>query len=333
MAIFLRACLLYLLVSLVMTMWLNNDPIAAIKGIMAAAAILLDHLGGIFLRIWPVFPVALFILGPKRCIARLIPLVQVCLAVLAIQTGFLFMKSAIPQLAPFWADPLFARLDQVLLFGNDAWSVAHNLTPDAITPYFPMIYMPVWFVTAAALPIVIVATDPDPARFNRHAWLFLGAWVVIGNIAATLGSSVGPVFYDQLLGTDRFADLKAALAASGVTDGPIGHVQARLWANQDEVDGIKASGISAFPSVHVAIATITALYLAERFRAIGAAAGAVFLGLILLISVYSGYHYLIDGIVSIVLIWAMDRAIRRWQARAAVAPRPSAIEPSGPVAA
>ncbi len=246
---------------------------------MAAAFVLLNQMAGLATKLWPLVPVALFVLGPRRCLARLGPLVQVSLAVLAIQIGFLFMKSAIPQLMPFWADPLFARADQLLLFGQDAWTIAHRMTPDALAAYFPAIYMPLWIIAASALPIIVVATDPNPERIGRYVWLFLGVWVVVGNIAATLGSSVGPIYYDRLLDTARFADLHAALAATGLSDGPIGQLQARLWAAKGDIGGIRASGISAFPSVHVAIAALTALYLTDRFWGLGALLGAAFLGL------------------------------------------------------
>ena len=61
------------------------------------------------------------------------------------------------------------------------------------------------------------------------------------------------------------------------------------------------SGISAFPSVHVAMAVVTSLYLAERSRWL-APVGIAFVAIILFMSVYSGFHYAIDGYASILVV-------------------------------
>ncbi len=47
MAIFLRASLAYLFVALVLTAWLNHDPLASIRAIMAAAFVLLNQMAGL----------------------------------------------------------------------------------------------------------------------------------------------------------------------------------------------------------------------------------------------------------------------------------------------
>lgn len=151
-----------------------------------------------------------------------------------------------------------------------------------------------------------MATDRDEARAKRYVWLFFLSWVVAGNIVALAGSSVGPIFYDRVMGTERFADLHASLDALGFSQGPIAALQGRLWENSTEM----LSLISAFPSVHVAVAAIVALYIRERVRW-SWPVGDAFFALILLISVYSGYHYLVDGLTSLVIVLALNSALLR----------------------
>jgi membrane-associated phospholipid phosphatase len=159
--------------------------------------------------------------------------------------------------------------------------------------------------------VILSVADENTERKARFLVLYLFCWLVIGNVLAILGASVGPVFYDALEGGTRFAGLHAALAQSGVTQGPVGQIQAFLWQSYAERGMAIGSGISAFPSVHVGVATLTALYLAERSRWL-APIGVAFVATILFLSVYTGYHYALDGYVSVLLVtgaWALLRRV------------------------
>lgn len=69
------------------------------------------------------------------------------------------------------------------------------------------------------------------------------------------------------------------------------------------------SGISAFPSMHVALATVVALYAWEWSRKLGFVAW-VYVAFILCSSVYLGWHYAIDGYASIVVVSGLYWALR-----------------------
>lgn len=258
----------------------------------------------------PLLLIVVLWLGPKTCFNRLGSVGLMVAMSIFLQIGFVFAKSAIPRLVPFYADPFFARVDRTLLFGRDGWEVAHALAGEGYTWLFPALYMPVWSALAFGFPILMALTDPDKARAGRYAWLFILAWVVVGNILATLGSSVGPIYYDRLLGSDRFSDLAVALQQSGLAGSSLGQVQDRLWAGSNDV-AVPLSLISAFPSVHVAIATVAALYLRERAPRL-APVGYAFLCAIAFISVYSGYHYAICALAGWAVVVAMGAALRRW---------------------
>ena len=145
---------------------------------------------------------------------------------------------------------------------------------------------------------------------KRFAILHVVCWVGLGNVLALAFSSVGPVFYDRLLDTDRFAELLLALKTSGIEASRIGAIQANLWTLYIEEGQAVGSGISAFPSVHVGVATVFALYLMERSKWLAPIA-ILFLAMILFFSVYLGYHYALDGYASIIVIVAAWALLRR----------------------
>lgn len=232
---------------------------------------------------------------------------------IAIQVGFTFLKSAIPSVVPFYADPALADLDRFLHFGQDPWQIAHAMVSPETALFLLPAYLHVWATAAVGLPIAVALTDRDPARVRRFSILYLFVWIGLGNVLALAGSSVGPVFYDNLLGGDRFAALTAALQSSGVDKTIIGVVQNYLWTSYEAKALLFGSGISAFPSVHLGIAAVTALYLFERQRFL-LLPGIAFVAVIQFLSAYTGYHYAIDGYFSILVViglwlWLRRRAV------------------------
>jgi hypothetical protein len=250
-------------------------------------------------------------LGWRKFVANINHLGYALIASAVLQTAFSLIKSTIPMIVPFYADPALARADRWLHGGTDPWEIAHRigayLPIEALLP----VYLSVWVVPAVGLAVILSVADDNTERKARFLVLYLFCWLVIGNVLAILGASVGPVFYDALEGGTRFVGLHAALAQSGVTQGPVGQIQAFLWQSYAERGMAIGSGISAFPSVHVGIATLTALYLAERSRWL-APIGVAFVATILFLSVYTGYHYALDGYVSVLLVtgaWALLRRV------------------------
>lgn len=315
-----RFSLVYLVCAFALMAVLTKEPATMLAYLVEIATafsyLMYGRLG------WLVPPLLLIVvlwLGPKTCLSRLGSVGQMVAMSVCLQIGFVFAKSAIPRLVPFYADPFLAQVDQTLFFGRDAWQIAHALAGERFAWLFPTLYMPVWSGLALGFPIVMALTDPDKARAGRYAWLFILAWVVVGNLLATLGSSVGPVYYDRLLGSDRFSDLAVALQQSGLARSSLGQVQDLLWAGSNDV-AVPLSLISAFPSVHVAVATVVALYLRERAPRL-APVGYAFLGAISFISVYSGYHFAICAFGGWAVVVAMAAAMRRW------AHRPQAAAP------
>lgn len=231
-------------------------------------------------------------------------IIYAILASILLQAGFSIFKNAMPFVAPYFADPFMAMVDWGLHFGVDPWVIAHKLGDFLPTDIMLHTYFAAWILPAFSLPIIIAATDDNYERMGRTVILFAVAWIFVGNILAFAGLSVGPVYYDRLLGGVRFADLAVALQETGVASSRIGETQQVLWDIYIGKIPKVGSGISAFPSVHVSIATVTAIYLCERSKWLIPVAAA-FLFMTLFLSVYTGYHYAVDGYASILIIFAL----------------------------
>jgi len=237
---------------------------------------------------------------------------------LVFSAAFTFMKTSLPYVVPFYADPFFADLDKLMHGGIDPWvlthAVADYLNADAVS----FIYFFVWGLPAAFFPIIIAMCDHDKERKARFMILFVFVWIGLGNVMAYAGASVGPVYYDLLLGTERFTDLTLALETSGVKDSHLGMVQNGLWKVYVDYGQMVGSGITAFPSVHNGVATLTMLYLWERSRWL-APVGISFCAVILFLSVYVGWHYALDGYASILLVTGAWWVLHKRDSRASSA--------------
>jgi membrane-associated phospholipid phosphatase len=92
--------------------------------------------------------------------------------------------------------------------------------------------------------------------------------------------------------------------------------QQMLWREYQHSQKGLGSGISAMPSVHVATATLMALFGWQYARRLGMAL-SVFAAIILLGSIHLGWHYAVDGYAAVLgtlLIWW---AVGLWQSNTA----------------
>ena len=237
---------------------------------------------------------------------------------------FTMLKTTMPHILPFWADPLMAEVDRALHFGHDPWVLTHMFQPWIDAGWAGQIYFNAWAAPAMFLPVMLILIDGDKARVNRFIWLYAFAWIVMGNIVALAFLSAGPVYYDRLIGAEEFTGLSAALASSGIASGPMGAIQDKLWDAYVTGAQHAGSGISAFPSVHIAMISVIALYIYERWRVLAPLSAFLVLSYLFL-SVYLGWHYAVDGYFSLAAVaaawvWLRKRAAAgdRSPARAAM---------------
>ncbi|MEQ1769760.1 MAG: phosphatase PAP2 family protein [Devosia sp.] len=240
------------------------------------------------------------------------------------RTMFNSVKNAIPEASGFIWDRTLADIDQALHFGKAPWEWLYaTLRHPAVLRAIEVNYETIWFVICFGVQYW-VAVSPLFDRIRlRYMLCFVLCWVIIGNVSATLISSAGPIYYGLVTGDfHRFADLMTFTASSAGQFAATTDFQAYLWQlHASELPGL-GSGISAFPSMHVAAIVMNALFLIETSRrwVIPAALYVVF---VLVSSVYLGWHYAIDGYASILMTagifyglkWAMAQKWRLWPTR------------------
>lgn len=182
-----------------------------------------------------------------------------------------FLKSMITAVVPFWADDPLARFDQMLLIDPQALGLA-------LRPVLPAIgfFYGLWHV--ANLGGILWVLHWRNGKKAQLIVAFMLTWA-IGMLFAYLFSSAGPLF------TGRY---DVAIAPRSV------RVPAELlWANYTQKGALLGGGISAFPSLHVAIAAWFGLVLRARGAPwLGAAYGFA----IFACSIILGWHYAADGI-------------------------------------
>ena len=161
------------------------------------------------------------------------------------------------------------------------------------------------------LVLFTVMLEPASAAKSRALIAYTIAWFLLGVAAATIFSSAGPIFYDRLFGGSEFALLRDTLQARGAA--VVLAESDTMWAAFESGDPGLVAGISAVPSLHVAISLwifLTARTMAPRLAkwALG------YFVFIWLASVQLGWHYVSDGIVAVIgmlLIWGLAGVVDR----------------------
>ncbi len=234
----------------------------------------------------------------RRGLGAAVTLLVFCIGI----TAFSTFKHHLPAWVPFFADRPLADLDEALHFGQP-WRWAHDVAPEGAGAVLAVLYGPVWFAQFFGFVVLAAFLTRDALR-ARYLIALVGTLVLLGTLGRIAGASAGPIFYDRMQDSSRFADLAAALSATR-------HGQAMLaasdylYASYRSDSAVFGSGISAMPSIHVALAVLNALFL----RALNprlAPVGVAFAAMILFGSVYFGWHYALDGYASIIgvaLIW------------------------------
>ena len=209
---------------------------------------------------------------------------------------FSYFKTTVPIFHPFAWDPTFADWDRMLHFGHDPWQLLQPILGfPAITALLSVGYR-LWFgVTYGVVLWMLIETRNQRLRM-RYLLTFVLTWILVGNLAATFLSSAGPAFYGRVTGlTDPFAPLLAYLREAGHHAAVVApDIQDMLWNWYLSGSEVPGAGISAMPSMHVAMAFSFFLLGCAVNRRV-ALFGGLYALLIFLGSIHLGWHYAIDG--------------------------------------
>ena len=246
------------------------------------------------------------VFGPKR-VVHLVSGMLLGMTLIFFQGTFTSLKNAMFQWnGSFRYDELHATIDNWLHFGHDPWRFVEPLIANDTVLYlmefnYNRIYFTICFST-----LFFIMTSPKANKYRLHYVIcFMLSWIVIGNILAGIFLSAGPAYYGLVTGDEmRFAPLLAHLQDGvGNNDSTI-RIQSYLWDQHVAGTPKFATGISAFPSVHVALISMNALFAFEVSRRLGWIM-VLYATTIFLSSIALGWHYAIDGYVSVVVVAAV----------------------------
>jgi hypothetical protein len=251
---------------------------------------------------------------------RLWAALPVFLLLPVMMSTFTYFKFLIPFLNPFEFDPPLAAWDRGLHFGYHPWELLQPLLGrPAISAVVNFIYH-LWFFVLFGVVLWQAFSLSRPRLRMRYLISFVLLWVLLGNVAGTLLSSAGPVYYGRITGlADPFSPLMAYLHQASQTAWlPALDVQDMLWRSYIERDLGIGAGISAMPSMHLATSVSFALLGFAVSRWLGVAF-SIFAAAILVGSVHLGWHYAIDGYAAIAGAWVIWWTVGWFLDRPAVA--------------
>jgi len=254
-------------------------------------------------------------LADPQALARL-PLLVIAIAFMPF---FSKLKSMIPLFNDFHWDPVFIAWDRALFRGQDAATALQPILGyPLVTSSLSFLYH-AWVLQIYVGVLFFLFYRAARPATRQYFLSFVLIWTVIGFALATAFASVGPCFVGPIFGDTTFDAHMAYLQAADERFPVLTlNVQHQLLEWYREGKGGLGSGITAMPSMHVAMAQLTWLAV----RRISRVAGWWFFAFFVIIwigSVHLGYHYAVDGLISVIAttaIWAASGAVlRAWDRR------------------
>jgi hypothetical protein len=260
---------------------------------VALAVVTLIALGRFLIFLWSLWkdgndrPIAAIRAALPEATLAFLPIAIGVVAIGAFLFSLNYLKSMITAFVPFWADGWLAATDRYMFVDPQAIALAIHPSLPALGFFYGL-----WHAAhLGGILWVIHWRKPDKAR---HIVSFMLSWL-IGMFLAYVFSSAGPIFvglYDPAIAPESVR--KPAEI---------------LWANYQAGGALVGGGISAFPSMHVAIAAWLAIVLRDRgFTWVG----ATYLLGVFVCSVVLGWHYVLDGVAGIGIALLADRLSLAW---------------------
>jgi len=222
---------------------------------------------------------------------------------------FSSFKQVIPVINNFSWDYQFMKLDYILHFGHHPWEFFRFfLNHPYIIIVLDRLYM-LWF------PILFFSCLWMGWSLRRKLRLqfFINAclvWVLLGTFLAIIFSSAGPCYFSKVITShpdpyeplmSRLTEIHGSVPLFAIKN------QIGIWKAYENHIWLPFGGISAMPSLHIAITVLFALAGWRINRFVGILMTAYVL-ITQIGAVILGWHYAVDGYVSIlltILIWKL----------------------------
>jgi hypothetical protein len=229
------------------------------------------------------------------------------LALIVFLPAFSAMKSAIPLFHPYDWDQTWIDLD-IAIHGTDPWRILQPVFGYPFVTFLLSLLYHVWIMLIYAGGIYFVFFESDRRLRIRYFISFFGIWTILGVVMATLLASVGPCFDGPILGIGHYAEQMAYLRhANDSFPVLVLDVQDALVRGYQTGNYGLGRGISAMPSLHIAMVYLFFLAMRKKSSRLGYVFGPCVV-LIFVGSIELGYHYAVDGYVSFIvttLIWLL----------------------------
>jgi hypothetical protein len=254
---------------------------------------------------------------PDEFLQRVIAAAPFLVAWPFFMAGFTAVKNLLNDVVPFAWDYTFMEIGKRLHFGQHAWQWLGIKNP-AVTRVLESGYA-FWGVLLVAVPLAVALRRPNCAARSRFLISVILVFILLGNVAAGAFMSAGP-FWFEFTGAKQndYADLFAYLMQVDPSgDFSAIAFQRYLWNAYTHGATQFGTGISAFPSIHVAIATLYALFAWPLGR-LPRIAAMIYLVAIMVGAVHLGWHYAIDcyaGALGAALIYGAVGALQRLHVR------------------
>ena len=215
------------------------------------------------------------------------------------------IKQAIPFINPRLFDPQLLFIDKVVHLGINPNKLTVSLLGNAFfSRSIDLIYIS-WYLLKP-LVLVYFSVIPEQRLHIRFFTSYFAMWIS-GGLFAVLIPSLGPIYTDS----QWFAGVHMPFARG---------LQQMLWNHYEAASASPGKykvfiyeGIAAFPSLHVGIVALFAVFIWQISRKAGMAMW-IYVAFIQVGSVLLGWHYAIDGYFTIglafVLYWLSGKAVK-----------------------
>lgn len=213
-------------------------------------------------------------------------------------------KSLIPYVQPYSWDLAISVLDFKIHGGQYPYELfSYWFKSVNFFAFFNFVYT-MWFGVMFGVNAWVLFCEPEKRMRQHFMWAVSIAWVILGIGAASCFSSVGPIYFGHYypeIANPYMGLMDILRHIHEQHELNVMKVAGMLLALMEDNEVLGVNGISAMPSMHVAVTVLITLYAFSRSRIAGIIS-ATYTICIMIGSVVLAWHYALDGYVSIVAV-------------------------------